>query len=184
MPFEALVAVHVLAGLACVVAGSASALAQKRRGLHSAAGRVYLAAYAVVFATATIMSLAHWERDAHLFFVGATGFALAALGLAARRRRGRLSTPVHIVAMGGSYVALLTAFYVDNGPRLPLWRLLPPESFWILPSAVGVPLILRALTRHRGGRARRVPSGSRGARSSPAGPTARSAPPPRRDGRQ
>ncbi|WP_112274001.1 hypothetical protein [Lentzea terrae] len=29
--------------------------------------------------------------------------------------------------MGGSYIAMLTAFYVDDGPRLPLWQLLPPD---------------------------------------------------------
>lgn len=165
MTFEALVAVHVLAGLACVVAGAASALAKKRRGPHSAAGRVYLAAYSVVFATASAMALTRWERDAHLFFVGALGFALAGVGLAPRRRRGRFSTPVHIAAMGGSYVALLTAFYVDNGPHLPLWWLLPPESFWVLPSAVSVPLIVRALARHRGGRADRRLSRPHGTRS-------------------
>ncbi|MDJ0341034.1 hypothetical protein QMK19_08595 [Streptomyces sp. H10-C2] len=44
--------------------------------------------------------------------------------------------------------ALLTAFYVDNTPRLPLWKRLPPLSFWFLPAVVGLPLLLRAL-RHR-----------------------------------
>ncbi len=153
MPFRALVAVHILAGIACVLTGAASALAKKRRGRHSTAGRMYLVAYAVVFGTASGMALVRWERDAHLFFVGLVGFVLAAVGLAARRRHGRLSTPIHIAAMGGSYVALLTAFYVDNGPRLPLWSLLPPKSFWFLPSAVGVPIILRAIVRHRDRRA-------------------------------
>jgi hypothetical protein len=50
--------------------------------------------------------------------------------------------------MGASYIFLLTAFYVDNGPNLPLWRRLPDIAFWILPSAIGLPLILRALYRH------------------------------------
>jgi hypothetical protein len=35
--------------------------------------------------------------------------------------------------MGSSYLGLLTAFYVDNGPQLPLWNRLPDWSFWILP---------------------------------------------------
>jgi hypothetical protein len=39
---------------------------------------------------------------------------------------------------------LLTAFYVDNGPHLPLWQLLPPIAFWTLPSLFGLPLLLRA----------------------------------------
>jgi hypothetical protein len=50
--------------------------------------------------------------------------------------------------MGASCVLLLTAFYVDNGKHLPLWRELPQIAFWLLPGAVGLPLILRALQRH------------------------------------
>jgi len=42
--------------------------------------------------------------------------------------------------MGASYVFLLTAFYVDNGKNLPLWKELPQIAFWFLPSAIGVPL--------------------------------------------
>jgi hypothetical protein len=43
---------------------------------------------------------------------------------------------------------LLTAFYVDNGKSLPLWRDLPSITYWLLPAAVGLPLILYALLRH------------------------------------
>jgi hypothetical protein len=53
--------------------------------------------------------------------------------------------------MGGSYIALLTGFYVDNGPFLPLWNRLPHLSYWLLPSLIGVPLIRRALRRFRAG---------------------------------
>jgi hypothetical protein len=49
--------------------------------------------------------------------------------------------------MGGSYIALLTGFYVDNGPFLPLWNRLPHLTYWLLPSLVGVPLIQVALRR-------------------------------------
>jgi hypothetical protein len=45
--------------------------------------------------------------------------------------------------MGGSYIALLTGFYVDNGPFLPLWDRLPHLTYWLLPTAIGVPLIWR-----------------------------------------
>jgi hypothetical protein len=50
--------------------------------------------------------------------------------------------------MGASYVFMLTAFYVDNGKNLPLWKELPQIAFWLLPGAIGVPLILYALFRH------------------------------------
>ena len=49
--------------------------------------------------------------------------------------------------MGGSYIALLTGFYVDNGPFLPLWDRLPHLTYWLLPSLIGVPLIWVALRR-------------------------------------
>jgi hypothetical protein len=52
--------------------------------------------------------------------------------------------------MGASYILLLTAFYVDNGKNLPVWRTLPHPAYWLLPSAVGLPLVARALARYRG----------------------------------
>ena len=50
--------------------------------------------------------------------------------------------------MGASYILMLTAFYVDNGKNLPLWKELPEIAFWLLPSAIGLPLIIHALFRH------------------------------------
>jgi hypothetical protein len=50
--------------------------------------------------------------------------------------------------MGLSYVLLLTAFYVDNGKNLLLWKELPPIAYWLAPGAVGIPLIVYALLRH------------------------------------
>jgi hypothetical protein len=50
--------------------------------------------------------------------------------------------------MGLSYILLLTAFYVDNGPNLPVWRNLPSLVFWVAPSIVGLPILIRALSRH------------------------------------
>jgi hypothetical protein len=50
--------------------------------------------------------------------------------------------------MGVSYILMLTAFYVDNGKNLPLWKELPEIAFWFLPSVVGVPILVYALFRH------------------------------------
>jgi hypothetical protein len=44
---------------------------------------------------------------------------------------------------------MLTAFYVDNGRQLPLWDRLPTVAYWLLPLAVGAPLIWRAVRRAR-----------------------------------
>ena len=74
-------------------------------------------------------------------------FAAGSLGYLARRRRWRGWLRVHLLGMSGSYIALFTGFYVDNGPRLPLWNRLPTIAFWLLPSLVGIPLIARAMAR-------------------------------------
>jgi hypothetical protein len=50
--------------------------------------------------------------------------------------------------MGLSHVLLLTALYVDNGERLPFWKELPSIAYWLLPGAIGLPLIGRALWRY------------------------------------
>ena len=52
--------------------------------------------------------------------------------------------------MSASYILLLTAFYVDNGKNLPVWQRLPHLAYWLVPSAVGLPLVARALARYRG----------------------------------
>jgi hypothetical protein len=54
----------------------------------------------------------------------------------------------HVSGMGASYILLLTAFYVDNGKNLPLWRELPQAAFWVFPSAIGIPIIAYVLRRH------------------------------------
>ena len=94
------------------------------------------------------LAAVRWRQDYHLFIPGALAFTAAYLGRRARRKRQRNWAKLHITGMGLSYVLLLTAFYVDNGKNLPLWRDLPPITFWLLPAAIGVPLIVRALWRH------------------------------------
>ena len=37
---------------------------------------------------------------------------------------------------------------VDNGKSLPIWKELPPNSYWLLPAAVGLPLVIYTLLRH------------------------------------
>ena len=82
--------------------------------------------------------------------LGAVAATLAAVGFLGARRRWPGWRAVHIAGMSCSFITALTAFYVDNGPRLQVWNLLPPVAFWFLPGAVGLPLLLRALHRHVG----------------------------------
>ena len=146
--FLAFLAVHVIAGLTAVATGAAAALARKGSPRHIRAGRWFYRAITVVFATATILAAMRWRQDYYLFIIGALAFAAATIGYQ-HRRRHRPGDTGHIAGMGIAYVAMLTAFYVDNGPRLPLWDRLPAFAFWLLPTAIGAPVIARAVIRAR-----------------------------------
>jgi hypothetical protein len=145
--FTGALACHIAAGLTCVVTGVLAMAAAKRPGRHTTAGTVYVCSLAVVAATATVMALLRFAQDWHLLLIALVAAAAGGLGYLARRRRWRGWLRLHLLGMSGSYIALLTGFYVDNGPRLPLWNRLPTVAFWLLPSLVGVPLVARAMAR-------------------------------------
>jgi hypothetical protein len=146
--FLTVVGVHILLGLATTITGAIAMLSQKRAGRHPRNGTIYFWCLAGVFLTAASLAAVRWAEDYHLFILGALSFAAAYLGRQARRQRWRYWVRLHITGMGASYVLLLIAFYVDNGKSLPLWKELPPAAYWLLPAAIGIPLILRALLWH------------------------------------
>jgi hypothetical protein len=146
--FLSVVGGHVLLGLACVVTGAIAMLSEKRVGRHPRNGTIYFWCLAGVFLTATGLAAVRWAEDYHLFILGTLSFAAACFGREARRRGRRHWVRLHITGMGSSYVLLLIAFYVDNGKSLPLWRDLPAVAYWLLPAAVGIPLIVRVLLWH------------------------------------
>lgn len=146
--FLTIVSLHVLVGLACVVTGFAAMLSPKQHGRHPTFGTIYYWCLTAVFVSASTLAAMRWDQDYHLFVLGVLAFAAASLGRAARRRRWPAWVRVHITCMGLSYILLLTAFYVDNGKSLPIWKGLPTVAYWLLPAAVGLPLIVHALIRH------------------------------------
>jgi hypothetical protein len=146
--FLAFLAVHVIAGLTAVISGAVAALSRKGSPRHIRAGRWFYRAITVVFATATALAVMRWRQDYYLFIIGAIAFTAATIGYQ-HRRRHRPGDTGHITGMGVSYTAMLTAFYVDNGPHLPLWDRLPSLTFWLIPSAIAAPLITRAVIRAR-----------------------------------
>ena len=147
--FLAVVAFHVLAGLTCVASGAVAMLSRKGLGRHSNFGTIYFWGLVAVFASATGLALVRWAEDYPLFALAALAMASAWFGHTALHQRWRGWVRLHIAGMGASYIFLLTAFYVDNGKNLPLWRHLPQIAFWLLPSAVGLPIVASALVRHR-----------------------------------
>jgi hypothetical protein len=157
--FLAFLAIHVLAGLTAVATGAIAALARKGSPRHIRAGRWFYRAITVLFVTAAILAAMRWRQDYRLFVIGAVAFTAATIGYW-HRRRHRPGDTGHIAGMGIGYIAMLTAFYVDNGPHLPLWDRLPPLVFWLLPSVIGAPVIARAVLRAR--RAQDVPASRTG----------------------
>lgn len=141
-------AVHIPLGLVCVVSGAAAMLLPKVRGRHSSAGTIYYWGQLALFGSATALSSMRWADNYHLFILGLLSFAAAWFGRAMLRRRSSHWVRLHIAGMGSSYVLMLVAFYVDNGKQLPLWRDLPHFTYWLLPLAIGLPLILHAMLRH------------------------------------
>lgn len=145
--FLAVLAVHVLAGATCVIVGAVAALSGKRHRRHPSAGRLYYIWLALVFVSLVVLSVLRWPHDVDLLAIGTLAFTAATVGLVARRRRRPGWIRWHGTGMAVSYIALFTGFYVDNGPNLPLWNLLPHITYWLLPSVIGIPLLLRALHR-------------------------------------
>ena len=146
--FLAVVRFHILVGVACVITGMVAMLSRKGRGRHSTSGTLYYCCLAVLVATATGLSMVRWAENYHLFILGILSLIAATAGRTALRQRWRNWVTMHITGMGLSYILMLTAFYVDNGKNLPLWRELPQTAFWLLPAAIGIPLIMHALMRH------------------------------------
>jgi hypothetical protein len=146
--FLAMIAAHIAAGLVCVISGVVAILSPKQAGRHPRSGTIYYWTLGIVSVTMTALSISRWSEDYHLFILGALSFLAATVGRMARRRLWPSWPRLHMTGMGASYILLITAFYVDNGKNLPLWRELPQAAFWLLPAAIGVPTLLNALLRH------------------------------------
>lgn len=146
--FLAILAVHVAAGLTAVATGLLAMASHKAPGRHPWAGVWYYRSLATVFVTMAALSAMRWAEDYHLFIIGAVAMTAAVLGRRNAPPRPNAQPRVHVTGMGTSYILLLTAFYVDNGPNLPVWRHLPALAYWVLPGAVGGPLIWHVLRTH------------------------------------
>ena len=146
--FLAFIAVHLAAGLVAVVAGVVAMLSRKQPGRHPQSGRVYYWSLSVVFVTMTVLAISRWAEDYHLFVLGGLSFTGATIGRMARQKLWPSWARIHMSGMGASYVLMITAFSVDNGPNLPLWREVPPIMFWILPALIGASIWLNAFLRH------------------------------------
>lgn len=146
--FLIVLGIHILAGLTCVVSGVFAMLSKKRKGTHTKAGSVYYWGMWVVLVTATLIAIARWEEDYHLFLLGLVSFLTAYFGRRAQKKQWQKWSIYHVSGMAISYIFLLIAFYVDNGRFLPVWKDLSPVIYWLLPLLIGLPLLIRTLLKN------------------------------------
>jgi uncharacterized membrane protein HdeD (DUF308 family) len=99
--FLAIVGVHVMFGLAAVIAGAIAMLSNKGRGRHSNWGTIYFWFLLGVFVTMSALSFMRWAENYHLFILCAVirvcafrahccSAALAAMAQAASHWHGGL----------------------------------------------------------------------------------------------
>jgi hypothetical protein len=147
---------HALAGLTTGITGVVAFSVPKGPARHHRWGKRYLWAYTVVFLTAIILSVQRWQADAYLFGLALLGYSFALGGYSARRFRqtpwlrhllGEWWVIAHLSGMIASYVILWTAFYVDNAHLIPGLNRLPTLTFWVAPTLIAIPFLVRSIAR-------------------------------------
>ena len=133
-----LLGAHVAAGTVGLLLGPLALAAAKRPGWHPRLGVAYQGAVGVL--TLSALGLAALA-PARLWGLGvvATATEIAALaGWAVQRRHAPGWLAAHVRLMCGSYVSFVTAALVVN------WA---SPLAWVLPTAIGTPLIALAVRR-------------------------------------
>ena len=137
------ISLHIPTGLVALTAGIVAMRSRKGDWWHRMAGDAYLIAIAIIAGSAAGLVSTRGPQFNHLLLFAAVAVTLAYGGYFMRR----INQGVHISGMGLSYVVMVTAFYVDNGPKLPFWNQFPDIVFWVGPIAIGLPIIILALWR-------------------------------------
>lgn len=139
--FNVFLITHILTGTICLISGVFAMSSKKKRGKHSVFGEIYHWSYVLVFITALIMSIIHWEKSQYLFYIALFSYGLALLGYLAVKKKWGNWIGAHIGGMLGSYIGIVTATLVVNIPSIPVLNELPILLFWFLPTIIGTPLI-------------------------------------------
>lgn len=146
--FLAFVVFHILVALIALVSGVFAMLSDKTNKVHPAAGSVYFWSMVLSFSIVIVLSIMRWPHNLHLLIIGILSFGSVYFGRKLARDKIMHWQRRHTIFMGASFVLLLTGFYVDNGKNLPFWNLFPRWFFYVFPSLVGIPIIVRALKNH------------------------------------
>ncbi|WP_433574817.1 hypothetical protein [Nocardia brasiliensis] len=135
-----LLGVHIVTGLAGLLLGPVVMWVDSV-GRRSRAGALYLILVVAVAVSAVGLVIVRRPDLWWLVPVSVLTVSLAVLAQHPIGRPGRLNGHLYVHCIGGSYIALITATVVVSfaldGPLVGAWELLA----WLLPTAVGVPLL-------------------------------------------
>jgi len=146
--FLSLIGIHVLAALLCVISAILAMFSRKTNKRHSLFGAYYFWCLLVVFISSVLVSIIRWPLDNQLLILGTFSFGFAFTGRLAQRNKWKFRMRWHLISMNMSFIILLTAFYVDNGKNIPVWKLLPAIYFWLIPGFIGIPVMAYVLLHH------------------------------------
>ncbi|MFC7064174.1 DUF2306 domain-containing protein [Halobacillus seohaensis] len=145
-----LLTVHISAGVVCLVSGLIAMFAKKRKGKHTKFGQIYHWAYVVVFITAILMAIIHWQESQYLFYIALFSYGLALIGyLSVKRKKTKKWLTFHIGGMLGSYIGIITATLVVNVHKIPILNELPTIYYWFLPTVIGTPIIYKVGQKYK-----------------------------------
>ena len=119
----------------------------KRRGRHTRSGTLYHALVAGTCLTALLFAIPAWSHYAFLGCIAVATYISALIGHLAARRKWNGWLSWHIIAQLSSYISMVTAFAVVNRVFLYKHLGLPPMWTWFLPTIIGTPLIMLAVSR-------------------------------------
>jgi len=139
--FKIFLIAHILTGVICIIIGLFAMFSKKKKGKHTISGEIYHCSYVIVFVTAVIMSILHWEKSQYLFYIALFSYGLALLGYLAVKKKWKNWLGFHLGGMLGSYIGIVTATIVVNVHRIPLLNEFPTLLFWFLPTIIGTPII-------------------------------------------
>jgi hypothetical protein len=147
--FGLILVIHIISGFLCLISGLFAMTARKKKGKHTIAGEIYHWLYVLVFISAIVMSILHWEESAYLFYIALFSYALALLGYLSVKMKWKNWLSNHIGGMLGSYIGIITATIVVNISKVPLLNELPVILFWLLPTIIGTPLIYKVGQKYK-----------------------------------
>jgi hypothetical protein len=127
---------HIAFGSFGLALGPVAMLARKRAGLHTRAGELYHWNMLGLCLSAAALAVLRWQRDWWFLPLALFSYSFALLGYLAAKLRWRQWLRFHVAGQGGSYIAMSTALLVVNFGLHTWWT-------WVLPTALGSPLIAR-----------------------------------------